>query len=447
MGEIQASSSLVKTNKISIKKQNLTSLKPYSINGGTTEYDANAVYIFKGGSINTVSTVFNYLELQGGSSYSTADGIYIPSVGSYIYYKNSGFGGTGWRTNAGADATNLVINNNDLIYFTPRSYKQISVGSGAIIQKYNSGKLRIYKNLILNSKFTLGYTPPYTSYDANYYRAGWLVGGSSILTNYYHNSPLFFEGSPDGYQTYANRTFHEINSPYNRILSPHNPLTLEPRLIKLYGVGSKFGRADNLTNYLKTITNTTSFYPTDSQSWVKYGVEQIVPIPSAARKITYGVKYLVKGDDTFRENNFGGLVLYFQLADIRSYVNTHIIKSSNSSTPISTLESLYTQNTYVNFDADYGSNAMCQWLGPNTGKVKVKRRSSILSSTDSIVTLSDTIDIPTFSAAGAQPDGVVGFPEYVSLQMFFAEWVAYLNNSGILSGAIYFYEPFLYFEY
>lgn len=128
------------SGKTSIKKQNLTSLKPYSITGGSTVYDSNAVYIFKGGSINTVSTVFNYLELQGGSNYSTADGIYIPSVGFYVYYKNSGFGGTGWRTLTGADATNLVINDNNLIYFTPRSYKQISVGSGAIIQKYYSGK-------------------------------------------------------------------------------------------------------------------------------------------------------------------------------------------------------------------------------------------------------------------------------------------------------------------
>jgi hypothetical protein len=304
------------------------------------------------------------------------------------------------------------------------------------------GKIIGYKNQILNSRFNLGYTPgSSTSYDANYFGGGWLVGGSSILTNYYHNSPLFFEGSPDGYQTYANRTFHNLNSPYDRIMSPYDPLTLEPRLIKLYGVGTKFSRADNLTNYLKTITNTTSFTPTDSQSWVKYGVEQIVAIPSWAKRIRYGVKYLVKGDDTFRENNFGGLVLYFQIDYARSYVNTHIIKSSNSSTPISTLESLYTQNTYVNFDADLGSNAMCQWLGPSTSMVKVRRRSSTLASTDSFVTLYDTIDIPTFSA-----DAEVGFPKYVSLQMFFAEWVAYLNNSGILSGAIYFYEPFLYFE-
>ena len=131
---------------ISIKKQNATFLKPYSINGGTNEYDPNAVYIFKGGSINTVSTVFNYLELQGASSYSTADGIYIPSLGSYIYYKNSGIGGTGWRTTGGVDATNLVINDNDLIYFTPRSYKQISVGSGAIIQRYSNGKISLKKS-------------------------------------------------------------------------------------------------------------------------------------------------------------------------------------------------------------------------------------------------------------------------------------------------------------
>jgi hypothetical protein len=131
---------------ISIKKQNATFLKPYSINGGTNEYDPNAVYIFKGGSINTVSTVFNYLELQGASSYSTADGIYIPSVGSYIYYKNSGIGGTGWRTTGGVDATNLVINDNEIIYFTPRSNKQISVNSGAIIQRYSNGKASLKKS-------------------------------------------------------------------------------------------------------------------------------------------------------------------------------------------------------------------------------------------------------------------------------------------------------------
>lgn len=132
--------------KTSIKKQNLTSLKPYSIDGGATEYDANAVYIFKGGSINTISTVFNYLELTGGSSSSNSDMIFLSSIGALIYYKGSGFA-QGWKNASTAlDATNLVINDNEIIYFTPRSYKEISVGSGAIIQKYDSGKVSLKKS-------------------------------------------------------------------------------------------------------------------------------------------------------------------------------------------------------------------------------------------------------------------------------------------------------------
>jgi hypothetical protein len=91
---------------------------------------------------------------------------------------------------------------------------------------------------------------------------------------------------------------------------------------------------------------------------------------------------------------------------------------------------------------------MCQWLGPSTSRVKVKRRSSVYidgSNLDTFNVLSDTIDIPTFSTSGGEPDFNNGFPDYISIQMFFAEWVSYLNNSGIPSGAIYFYEPFLYF--
>jgi len=132
---------------ISIKKQNATFLKPYSIDGGTTEYDANAVYIFKGGSTNTVSTVFNYLELTRGSSSSSSDMIFLSSISAVVYYKGSGIGGQGWRNaSTGLDATNLVINDNEIIYFTPISNKQISVSSGAIIQRYSNGKMTLKKN-------------------------------------------------------------------------------------------------------------------------------------------------------------------------------------------------------------------------------------------------------------------------------------------------------------
>jgi len=133
-------------SKISIKKQNLTFLKPYSIDGGITEYDANAVYIFKGGSTNTVSTVFNYLELTRGSDPSSSDAIFLSSINAVVYYKGSGIA-QGWKNaSTGLYATNLVINDNEIIYFTPISNKQISVSSGAIIQRYNNGKMTLKKN-------------------------------------------------------------------------------------------------------------------------------------------------------------------------------------------------------------------------------------------------------------------------------------------------------------
>jgi hypothetical protein len=143
MGRLQLNSNLNKNNRISIIKANSTKLKPYSINGGTTTYDDRAVYAFKGGSTNTISTVFNFLELVGSSSSSNADLITITTngVGKAYWYKNSGLGGTGWReVSAGnTNQANTVINVNDLIYFTPRSLKEISVGSGAIIQRYYNG--------------------------------------------------------------------------------------------------------------------------------------------------------------------------------------------------------------------------------------------------------------------------------------------------------------------
>ena len=310
-------------------------------------------------------------------------------------------------------------------------------------QNLGGGKLKTYNNILLNSRFDKNNDYPFNGFDANYNIGGPLAGGSQILGNYYHNSPLFYDAG--GYRTIANKTFHEINSPYTTLLYGH---TLQPRLLKMFGAGSKFGALNN-TNYLKTITSTTSYTPTDNESWTKYGVEQIIAIPSWARKVKYGVKYLIISGDEFRFNNFGGLEVYFQKGSNRSYVNLNMVRKpvSVDTTALDSLETLYTLNNYVNFDSAY-ANAMCQWLGPNTSRVKVKRRPSVYidgSNLDIFNVLSDTIDIPTFSTSGGSPDYNNGFPDYISIQMFFAEWVSYLNDSGIQSGAIYFYEPFLYF--
>jgi hypothetical protein len=148
MGRLQLNSNLSKNNRISIIKANSTKLKPYSINGGVTVYDDRAVYVFKGGSTNTISTVFNFLELVGSNSSSNADLITIATngVGKAYWYKNSGLGGTGWREITAGSITNqanTVINVNDLIYFSPRSLKEISVGSGAIIQRDYNGNANL----------------------------------------------------------------------------------------------------------------------------------------------------------------------------------------------------------------------------------------------------------------------------------------------------------------
>jgi hypothetical protein len=323
--------------------------------------------------------------------------------------------------------------------YTPIPNTKISIKKQNLV----GGKLKTYSNLLSNSRFDKDNNYPYAGYDANYSMGGWANGGSLILSNYYHNSPVLY--NINNYFTIANKTFHEINSPYNILPLGH---AIQPRLLKMFGAGSKFGSLNN-TNYLKTITSTTSFTPTDNQSWTKYGVEQIIAIPSWARKVKYGVKYLIISGDEFRFNNFGGLEVYFQKGINRSYVNLNMVRKpvSVDTTALDSLETLYTLNNYVNFDSAY-ANAMCQWLGPSTSRVKVRRKSSVYidaSNLDTFNVLSDTIDIPVFSSSGENPDYNDGFPDYISIQMFFAEWVSYLNDSGIPSGAIYFYEPFLYF--
>jgi hypothetical protein len=305
-------------------------------------------------------------------------------------------------------------------------------------------------NQILNSKFDADNQYPIAD-------GSKFFNGNYFLTNYIHNSPLLYEYDSNilySYHTFANRTFHEINSPYSILLLGHE---LQPRLLKMFGVGSRFGVPnafyDVNGNVLRTITNTTGFTPADGNSWVKYGVEQKISIPSWATKARYGVSYLVKSSDVFRENNFAGLKLNFQKEGYRSYFNVHFLTSNLQEgvygTNVISLISLYNTNSYTNFDADQGSNAMCQWAGPLTSRVKIKTASHtevVPDGLDKFITITNTVDIPTFSTAGAEPDFIDGFSDTVSLEMFFAEWLPYLNDDDVVSGAIYFYEPFLYFE-
>lgn len=332
-----------------------------------------------------------------------------------------------------------ALNNN--INNTKISIKTTNAGGGEIISN---------QNYILNSKFDADNQYPIYDgsefFDNNYFMEGNCNGaiGCDLLTNYKHNSPLFYIPISDNYHTFANRTFHQINAPYNVLPIGH---PIQPRLIKMFGAGTTFSRSQS---YLQTIINTTSFSvsPPANTSWTKYGVEQIVTIPSWATKVVYGVKYLAKSDDLFRGNNFGGLKLNFRLTAYRNYINIHLIRR-NTAAAVDTLESLYGSNIYTYFNNDLGSLATYQWLGPQVSKVKIRKRSSttIDSNADKFIKIYDTIDIPTFSSSYAESDWGNGRPTTVSLEMFFAEWNSYLNDDAVSSGSIYFYEPFLYFKY
>jgi hypothetical protein len=155
MSGLQGNSSLLNINKISIKKQNRSILEPYSIDGGSTVYDTNNVYVFKGGSINTLGEIFD-LTLAGtigladtisfnGNSYYKKTGGFIPGIS------------IGWRDqNSVENRSNTVIAPGTLIYFNPRSYKTTAVKSGAIIEKYNSlGKVLLRPTCGYQNRFKL----------------------------------------------------------------------------------------------------------------------------------------------------------------------------------------------------------------------------------------------------------------------------------------------------
>jgi len=117
---------------ISIEKDKLTNLYPYnSINN--IIYNSNNIYVYKGGSANTISTVFNIGDFVGGATVVSADKLFINNVS---YYRKIG-AGAGWKTASNADATNTVISSGSIIYIRSFTYKSYTIGNGAIIELQN----------------------------------------------------------------------------------------------------------------------------------------------------------------------------------------------------------------------------------------------------------------------------------------------------------------------
>jgi hypothetical protein len=147
-----------KNNKISIKKQNLTSLK---VGGGRTVNNPSSVYVFKGGSINTLADIFNPINFQVNDTiFITSLELFLNDDYDFLFQVDDHGAGKYWR-NEQTNMNNYVIPVNYIIYFNTSNNNNIQVSNGAIIQKYNSGKISLFfDTLPLNTqsiRLNLGY--------------------------------------------------------------------------------------------------------------------------------------------------------------------------------------------------------------------------------------------------------------------------------------------------
>ena len=309
-------------------------------------------------------------------------------------------------------------------------------------------------NIIKNPKFDQDNYYPYDGYDQNY--SGDATNGSVIMSKYWHNSPLRYD--PSSYETLFRKTFHIAKPPYD-ILPYDSPL--QQRFMKILPVGNRFADINTDLGLIRTISSVYSPANgggnTDLTSWVKYSAETVgsrtwssiledaestpILVPEEVTTVNFGCSVRIAKNDQLRPKNFGGIFINFKKSTYRSYVN-YIAVCGNE---VPTL--LGDDSPYTTFNADFDSNAMSQWLGPNTSKVKVKKLSQTIQddSYDNWKIINGSVTIPTFSTAGN--DATNGRAEYVSLHMYLAESFVYLNNNdGVETGPMFFYNPYLYFS-
>jgi hypothetical protein len=127
---------------ISIEKDKLTNLSSYSNNVNDVIYNSNSIYVYKGGSANTLNTIFNSGEFQAGDSLLTSDAIYIQtgiSFGIFFVYNDGlGFDPITWQSLGDPNpANNTIIPSGAIIIVKSLTNKSYTIGNGAIIELQN----------------------------------------------------------------------------------------------------------------------------------------------------------------------------------------------------------------------------------------------------------------------------------------------------------------------
>lgn len=198
-----------KNNKISIKKQNLSTLIPFQI--GIDVYSNNR-YIFKSATTNLLGTVFNPSLFN--APYQDILNIYTPNGEQLTFY----FDGSEWiYSDFSPNANNYVIPNNSIIEITTSDIASVPIGGGAIVQRYNSEKITIKRNNLFTCPFNIN---PITCPSVGFSDSGWGLGGNLYLIGTTtapdnSNSAIIYESaySPN---SYVSQGFFKYWAPYTR---------------------------------------------------------------------------------------------------------------------------------------------------------------------------------------------------------------------------------------
>lgn len=212
--------------------------------------------------------------------------------------------------------------------------------------------------------------------------------------------------------------------------------------MKAFGLGTSVGiiPAENLVNFIM------------EESWSVPRISYSVDIPEDKTYVNFGCFYKIPANDRLRAGNFGAIYLHFNVPGgggrNSSYFNFYIIGGED-------INDTFPGNVFPNYlylnDYPLGvfqKQARYQWIGQDVIKLRQLGLVNQSSATDDWQFLNFKVEIPTFSETAPNGnDYYNGRPVNCTMALCFGENNAYLDdNSGINSGSVIFYYPFLYFS-
>jgi hypothetical protein len=140
---------------INFTKQNFNFIRPYSKQG--VVYDSRNIFVFKGGTANTLNTIFPFpTDFIPSTNSTTADSLRVSSPNTFLfnrsYYRYTTTNGL-WRLNPSTgDAGSTILGPGTLIYYrqgslNTQNIRGARIASEAMVERYYQG------NTIINNKY------------------------------------------------------------------------------------------------------------------------------------------------------------------------------------------------------------------------------------------------------------------------------------------------------